>query len=130
MTGAAGLEKALKNLALWMNADPEQVEVIPNLDFFDHTLSAQELAAVVKGWQDGAYSWQTSFERLKKGGVIPDARTAEEEQQLIAEDQANKDLNPEQDIDPRTGLPIPPTDPARFIEDGIGMTITRAGDGG
>jgi hypothetical protein len=107
MTSAAGLEKALKNLAVWMNVDPESVSVEPNLDFYDHTLNAQEIGAIVKGWQDGAYSWQTSFERLQKGGVIPEERTADEEQELIAEDQANMDLQAEQDIDPRTGLPIP-----------------------
>lgn len=86
MTAAAGLEKALKNLAVWMRADPDKVIVEPNLDFFDHELSAQEIMALVSGWQAGAYSKVTLFERFKKGGLVPEAREFEEEEELIAQD--------------------------------------------
>ncbi len=88
---AAGLEKALKNTALWVGADPNKVKVTPNLDFADHTLDAQEITAIVAGWQAGAYSWRSAFDRLQKGGVIPDDRTPEDEEKLIIEDQDNLD---------------------------------------
>lgn len=91
MTSAAGLEKALKNTAVWVGADPEKVKVTPNLDFFDHDLSGPEMDAVVRGWQAGAYSWKTAFERLQKGGVIPDDRTPEDELKLIDQDDVERD---------------------------------------
>jgi len=84
---AAGLEKALKNTALWVGADPDKVKVTPNLDFADHTLTAQEITAVVGGWQAGAYSWRSAFDRLQKGGVVPDDRTPEEELEMIDQDE-------------------------------------------
>lgn len=87
MNTAAGLERALRNLAVWVGDDPEKCVVTPNLDFFDKTLSAQEITAIVSGWQAGAYSWRTAFDRLKEGGVVPDDRTPEDELALITEDQ-------------------------------------------
>lgn len=84
MTSAAGLERALRNLATWMGEDPEKAVVTPNLDFFDHTLSPQEILAIVSGWQSGAFSKQTMFDRFKKGELVPSERTFEEEQELIA----------------------------------------------
>lgn len=83
MTSAAGLEKALKSTALWYGADPDKVIVTPNLDFFEHTLSAQDITAVVAGWQASAYSRQTMFDRLKKGELIPVDRTFEDEMDMI-----------------------------------------------
>lgn len=84
MTSASGLEKALKNIAVWVGADPDKVKVLPNLDFFDHTVTAQDITAIVAGWQASAYSKQTMFERLKRGNLVPEGRSFEEEQELIA----------------------------------------------
>lgn len=83
LTSASGLERALKNVAVWMGEDPNKVVVTPNTDFFDHTLSPQEITAIVVGWQAGAYSRKTMFERFKQGELIPAERTFEEEQDLI-----------------------------------------------
>lgn len=93
---AGGLEKALKNLAVWMGANPDEVKVTPVTDFFDHTLSPQEITAIVAGWQAGAYSKRTMFDRFQRGELIPVERTFEDEQEEIAND-------------PPTGL-IPPAD--------------------
>jgi hypothetical protein len=107
MTSAAGLERALKNVAVWVGADPDEVEVKPNLDFFDHTLSAQEITAVVQGWMNGAYSWEAAFQRLQKGGVIDPEVTAEEELARIGkEDERNAE-------DERAALPPPREIPAQ-----------------
>lgn len=91
LNSAAGLEKALKNIATWVNADPNKVKVTPNLDFADHALSAQEITAIVTGWQANAYSWRTAFDRLQKGGIIPDDRKPEDELALIDQDQVTFD---------------------------------------
>ncbi|MCW2309708.1 DUF4055 domain-containing protein [Rhodobium gokarnense] len=80
---AAGLERCLKDAALWAGANPDEVHVEPNLDFVDHELSPQEILAIVSAWQSGAYSKVTLFENLQRGGVIDPGRTLEEEQQLI-----------------------------------------------
>lgn len=87
MTSSSALEKALKNLAIWMGADPNKVQVTPNLDFFDQSLTGADVDAIVRGWVEGAYSWQTTFERLKKGNVIPDDRSADDERKLIEREQ-------------------------------------------
>lgn len=79
LNSAQALEKALRNLAQWVGADPDEVVVTPNLKFFTQAMSGQDVAAIVSGWLDGAYSWETAFERLKKGEVIPEDRTPEEE---------------------------------------------------
>lgn len=109
LNAAAGLEKSLKNVAVWMGANPDEVKVEPDTDFFDHDLTAQEITAIVQGWQQGAYSWRTAFDRLQKGGVIPDDRSPDDEQELIAKDQEGMDVPPEQLFDPVTGKPLDPT---------------------
>lgn len=86
MSSAAALERALKNLAVWVGANPDDVSVTPNLEFFSQTLNGADVDAIVRGWIEGAYSWQTAFERLQKGNVIPDGRTAEEERELLEQE--------------------------------------------
>jgi hypothetical protein len=82
-SAAAGLERALKNLASWLGANPDEVEVKANTDFFDQTLSPQDIMALVAGWQADAYSKPTMYDRLQKGGVANPERTFEEEELLI-----------------------------------------------
>lgn len=77
---AAGLEKALQQAAVWAGADPEQVSVTPNLEFFDRNLSPQEITALVGGWMSGAYSKSTLFDNLKRGGIVDPDRTFEDEE--------------------------------------------------
>lgn len=86
VTAAAGLELALRNVAKWMGLDPKQVTVKPNLDFVDYTLTAQEVTALVAGWQSGAYSKRTLFENFQRADMISSDRTFEEEQDLIDEE--------------------------------------------
>lgn len=40
--GAAALEKLLKHAAVWVGANPDEVSVIPNLDFADNKAQAQD----------------------------------------------------------------------------------------
>lgn len=102
-TAASGLERALKNIAVWMGEDPNKVSVTPNTDFFDQTLNPQDITALVAGWMGEAYSKQTLFERLQKGGVINIERTFEEEQALI-------DANPPAPPEPPEGNTPPAED--------------------
>lgn len=84
MSSAAGLEKALRNAALWAGGNPDEVTVDPNLDFIDHELSPQEITALVQGWLQQGYSKLTLFENLQRGGVIDPKREFDEEEELIA----------------------------------------------
>lgn len=84
---AAGLERALRHIAVWIGADPEQVIVTPNLEFFDRRLTPQEITALVASWQAGAVSYDTLFARLRDGGVIDEGRTADDEADAIEADE-------------------------------------------
>lgn len=54
LTSALGMEKALKQLAKWMGADPNKVSVIPNIDFADIDFEGQELVNLMTARSMGA----------------------------------------------------------------------------
>jgi len=101
-TTAAGLERALRNIAIWIGADPEQVIVTPNLEFFDRSISAQDIQAIVAAWQAGAISHRTVFDKLQAGGVIPEDRAYDVETVEISTSAAEGDFT-----DMGTGSAIP-----------------------
>jgi hypothetical protein len=43
LTGAAGLQQILRVCAEWVGANPEEVQVEPNLEFGDHSLTGQNM---------------------------------------------------------------------------------------
>lgn len=88
ITSASALERVLRNIAEWAGLNPNDVSVDPYLDFDDYTIDPQKLTALVAGWQAGAYSKQTLFFNLKRGDMIPQDRTFEDEQELIDNDPA------------------------------------------
>lgn len=90
-TTAAGLERALRNVAIWIGEDPESVKVTPNLDFFDHSIGAQEIQALVAAWQAGAISHRSLFDKLQQGGIISEDRDYEAEGKDIANGDDNLD---------------------------------------
>lgn len=92
MTVAAGLEQCLRNIAIWGGLNPDDVSVMPNLDFVDHSLEPQEILALVSAWQAGAYSKQTLFENFQRGEVISADRTFEDEEEMIQSDPALANL--------------------------------------
>jgi hypothetical protein len=46
-------------------------------------MTAQELSAVVKTWQSGAISRDSMLHLFRKGEILPEGRTTEEEERLI-----------------------------------------------
>ena len=54
-----------------------------NTDFSTKGMDSQELQAVVAAWQSGAISRDTMFELFRKGEILPDGRTNEDEAALI-----------------------------------------------
>ncbi len=54
-----------------------------NTDYFPVAMTAQQLAELVKSWQAGAISFSTLFENLKRGEVVAENRTEQDEAELI-----------------------------------------------
>jgi len=54
-----------------------------NTDFSLKGMSSQDLRAVVAAWQAGALSRDTMFELFRRGEILRDGRTNEDEAQLI-----------------------------------------------
>lgn len=62
----------------------EQVLVELNTDFSTKGLSALEIQAIVAAWQANAISRETMTDLFRRGEVLPEGRTNEEEAELIA----------------------------------------------
>lgn len=101
---AAGLERALRYIAIMIGADPDAVVVTPNLQFIDQKMTPQDALNLVKVWQAGGISQLTLFENFQRGEIVTAERSFEEEKEEIAKDQEG--MEPEQEIDPVTGQPI------------------------
>jgi hypothetical protein len=78
-------------LAYWWNSTEEspedvtsdQVMIELNTDFSMKGLSVQEITAIVAAWQAKAISRDTMTELFRKGEVLPEGRTRQEEERLI-----------------------------------------------
>ena len=55
-----------------------------NTDFSLQGLTSQELLAIVSAWQNNAISRDTMFELFRRGEILPDGRTNDEELRLLA----------------------------------------------
>ena len=77
--------------AYWWNsteASPEdvtseQVTFELNTDFSTKGLSAQEIQSIVAAWQAGAISRDTMSDLFRRGEVLPEGRTNEEEAKMV-----------------------------------------------
>lgn len=65
--------------------NPDDVQFELNRDFFPVPMDALTLTAIIAGWQNGAYSYDTMFANLKKGEIVLPEQTAEQEHKDIAE---------------------------------------------
>ena len=78
--------------ACWWNSTEEspdditndQVLVELNTDFSTKGLSAQEIQSIVSAWQANAISRDTMTDLFRRGEVLPEGRSTEEEERLIA----------------------------------------------
>jgi hypothetical protein len=60
-----------------------QVLMQLNTDFSTKGLASQDLQAIVAAWQSGAISQDTMHELFRRGEILPEGRTSEEERSLI-----------------------------------------------
>jgi hypothetical protein len=57
-------------------------------------MSSQDLQAVVAAWQAGAISNDTLFELFRRGEILPDGRTNQDEAALIASSTQSQSITP------------------------------------
>ena len=105
MTGAgcAFRARALRQLSSKIPAT--QVLLQLNTDFSTKGMDSQELQAVVAAWQSGPISRDTMFELFRKGEILPDGRTNEDETLLI-------NSTPPSDYQPSTSIQAALINPA------------------
>jgi hypothetical protein len=63
-----------------------------NTDFSMKGMSAQEIVSVVQAWQSGALSRDSMLDLFRRGEILPEGRTNDEETKLI--DAGKSDLPP------------------------------------
>ena len=85
------LTQVLRWIYWWNSIDatpddvgPDKVLVELNTDFSTKGMDPQELSAVVAAWQAGAISRETMTDLFRRGEVLPDGRTTEEELRAIS----------------------------------------------
>ncbi len=84
LTVSASLTQALKLLCQWAGITEEpEPKITLNTEYFPPEMSAQDLAALVSAWQQGAISMQVLFEKLQKTEVVSSSLTLEEMQAQI-----------------------------------------------
>ena len=101
ITGAYGLQNALRQVARWMGLDPETVTVTPNLDFAENVFVPSELVALMAARSTGApISLQTIHTWLKSKDFT-ELDFEEEIDRIEAESElslgATEDGSPEED---------------------------------
>jgi hypothetical protein len=74
-----GLERALQTFSLFANATSTPIKYRLNKDFFPMPMSALSLTALVASWQNGAISYETLFDNLKRGEIIDIDQTITQE---------------------------------------------------
>lgn len=106
----------------WAGFDVKDQDIAVDLarDFFEQTLSADDVKAELLRWQSGASSFDTFYYAMTKGGRTKPGVTAEEEHAAIeAEDQSKVTMAgaivpgvvPPGEILPRPGTKPPPVKP-------------------
>lgn len=77
-----GIAKALSIMAEWEGVSGE-IEVTLNTDFVDTKILPEELTALMGAWQSGAISHETFLHNMKKGEILPEEVTVEDEKDRI-----------------------------------------------
>ena len=83
-SSCALLERGLRDVAMMLRQNENDVVVKPPADLLDPTMDAQEVATLWGVVMQGGMSWPTFYERTQKGGVMSAERDADEEYALIS----------------------------------------------
>lgn len=92
VAAATALETSLRQAAMWVGADPEEVKVEPNLDFIDETQSVEDLVKFANAKKSGVpLSWQSVHNWMRQKDFTE--MTLEEELDTIAEEDDDERLS-------------------------------------
>lgn len=80
-----GVTKVLRTFCEFAGADSSNVKFELNRDFFPVPMDSLQLTAIIAAWQNGAISYETMLENLKKGEIVKLELSAEDEQKRIKE---------------------------------------------
>lgn len=84
-TSAAAVETILKQMAVWMNLNPNDVTVTPFTDFGDVTMAAKEIIDLMTAKTMGApLSKESIHDRMREGGITD--KTLDDELLAIAKE--------------------------------------------
>lgn len=91
LSGGAALQSALRSIAVWMGLNPLEVEVTPNLEFGEFTLTGQDLLQMMGAKDLGApVAYQSMHEYLIRRGLT--TLTWEEEVARIRAEKGLREL--------------------------------------
>lgn len=105
-TAAGALESILKDIATWMNLDPNKVKVEPNLEFADYEMSGKDLKDLMEAKRLGA-----PISRKSIHGLISDKGLTK----MPFEDEM-EEIDQELVDDVKKGLFVPPGEEAQEDE--------------
>jgi hypothetical protein len=81
------MTRVLGWMEFWIGTMPSLADTTAEFhvhkDFNSVALTPEEMTGLTNLWQQNAISFDTLFEKLQRGEVIPEGRTMEEEQELI-----------------------------------------------
>jgi hypothetical protein len=103
LSGNLAFTRILREAAVWVGANPDEVEIGINSDFVETRMTHQELTALVQAWQGQAISRKTLHENLQRGEIIDVMRTPEEEETDIKNDPMTMPLNVPEPTAPVSG---------------------------
>jgi hypothetical protein len=108
LTGAAGLEKALKQAAVWIGANPDLVSVTPNLDFTQVHTEPRQLVDLTTAKRDGAPLSDESIHRWMQENNITRMSLEEEKEAIAKEPKKPEPVVPVVPVIP--GAPVVPAE--------------------
>lgn len=79
----ASINKLIKQMAVWENADPDEVNIKINRDLVTTPVSENMVIALTRALQSGSISFETFFHNLQEGQMYPPEATVEEEMDNI-----------------------------------------------
>lgn len=83
LTCSAGITQALKVYAEWLGYKSDEIKFILNRDFNTSGLAPNVLQNLIMAVQGGLVSWNTFFYNLKKGELVPEFVSEDEELKFI-----------------------------------------------
>ena len=104
MTAAAGLEEMLRICAEWVGANPDDVNVEPNLDFIDESQMPADLVQFATAKKAGVpLSWQSVHSWMRKKDFTE--KTFEEELEQMSDEEQIEALQPRNPLGMDDGIP-------------------------